>query len=300
MQRLFFESTTSKKYHLDKIWNYRIDECNRGIDEKWYETDFGSENEIAVPSCWNTDFELFRYEGVLWYQTCFYTAASTVRVWFEGVLNQCEVYVDGKRIGSHNGGFTEFSLIADGLCGNGHRITVRVDNTHTEDSTIPLSRVDWFHYGGIFRSVVIEEIEDVAFDKLKVRYDLSEDNSADVGIALFIENYGGCEVTDDLVVFLDDQEIYRKGVTVKENLEFETERIHIENIERWDMKNPRLYTVRIEFAGENKMDRVGFRKIEAKKDGIYLNGSKVFLKGINRHEEHPDWCRFLLALMEFY
>ena len=47
MQRLFFESTTSKKYHLDKIWNYRIDECNRGIDEKWYETDFGSENEIA-------------------------------------------------------------------------------------------------------------------------------------------------------------------------------------------------------------------------------------------------------------
>ncbi len=289
MQRLFFDSTTSKKYNLDKTWSYRIDNCNVGKRERWFESVFDDENTISVPSCWNTDYKLFGHEGILWYQTCFYTPASTIRVWFEGVLNECDVYIDDVLIGSHSGGFNEFSFTADGLCGGEHRITVRVDNTHTEDSTIPLSRVDWFHYGGIFRSVVIEELEGVSFDKLKVRYKLSENNSADAAFELELENHCECEMTDTLSIFLDDTEIYKKDVTVDKKLRLETGLIHIENIERWDTENPRLYTVRVEFSGKNMLDRIGFREIVTKSDGIYLNGRKLFLKGINRHEEHPDW-----------
>lgn len=274
---------------MDKAWSYRTDKFDVGKSDGWCKNKFDNENTIAVPSCWNTDFKLFDYEGVLWYQTVFNTRTSAVRIWFEGVLNECDVYVDGKPVGSHIGGFTEFSVMVRDLCCGEHRLTVRVDNTHTEESTIPLARVDWFHYGGIFRSVVIEELEDIAFDKLKVRYSLSENNSADAEIGLEIENCGKDEITDELHIFLNDEEIYRKRLTVAERLCFESESVHIENIERWDIENPKLYTVRVEFSGKNIIERIGFREIKADSDGIYLNGKKLFLKGINRHEEHPDW-----------
>lgn len=59
----------------------------------------------------------------------------------------------------HYGGFTEFSSLMTNIGKGKHTIVMRVKNTNTDLDTIPLTHVDWFHFGGIIRSVEVHEIE---------------------------------------------------------------------------------------------------------------------------------------------
>jgi beta-glucuronidase len=63
----------------------------------------------------------------------------------------------------------------------------------------------------------------------------------------------------------------------------------LENIELWEMKSPKLYTVVASTDTDDLIDKVGFRKVEVKDNNILLNGKSIELLGVNRHEEHPEW-----------
>lgn len=288
MDRLFTRSTTAKYTALNKIWDFLADPQNKGIDEKWYESFPENTIEMCVPSCWNTTLGYFRYVGTAWYRTFFETSEENIHITFEAVNNECDVYIDGKHIGHHYGGFVEFGFDAFGIgCGK-HEITVRVNNTPNLKDTIPHENCDWYNYGGICRGVGVVEISNVLIRNTVIRYTLSEDMKK-AGINIEAELFALKETTDTIKVYCDDKLVCQKEITVDGNGIFTLDGISLDNIRLWDIAKPNLYHITVEFGGENLTERIGFRKIETREKDVYLNGRKIKIIGVCRHEIHPDW-----------
>ncbi len=282
MLRLFKESLTRNIFDLDGMWNYCTDPAGTAV---WGSGLPEDKQCIAIPGCFNTEPGLLNYEGDVWMETAFYTAKPNIRLVFGGVNNECDVYVDGKHLGHHWGPFTEFAYTLEKFPAGEHKLVVRLSNLHNNQDTLPLSVVDWFHYGGIIRSVEVHEFADTAVDAFKIEYTLDGDN-ADLTVTA---NLRAFRQTDAPV------RLYCEGTMLAEteiSLLGEGQAVltaNLDNITRWNPDNPKLYTFTVEFDGDSLRDRTGFRTIEIKDRQFLLNGKVFKLKGINRHEVHPDW-----------
>ena len=286
MDRLFKRSNSAKWFKLDKFWDFCIDPNNKGNEEKWYENFPINKEKMYVPSCWNTTLGYFQYMGTAWYKTEFQIASNSIYLKFEGVANDCDVYLDKKYIGSHTGGFVEFGFELLNIKKGKHELVLRVNNDLNNKETIPHSFPDWYNYGGINRGVEIREIEDCYIKNTIVRYDL-EGNTANLFVTANIKTLK--KITDKLEVFVDDACVYSKEVTIDGDAEVVADGIKLENLKLWDIKEPNLYYFTVKFGGEDLIDRVGFRTIKTQGKNILLNGKKITLVGVNRHEIHPDW-----------
>ena len=288
MDRLFKRSNTKKFTTLNKMWDFITDPENIGVSEKWYENFPDGSIKMSVPSCWNNTLGYFRYVGVTWYRTEFFIESDSVSIIFDGVNHECDVYVDGKHLGYHYGGFVEFSFDAEGIGAGRHELIVRVDNTTNTTDTIPHTNTDWFNYGGICRPVGILELEKSNIRSLVCKYDLSEDLK-NVTLRVISSITSNEPVTDELEVLVDGESVFKKTITVNGKLDFESDGILLENIKLWDINKPNLYYVTVKFAGDDLIDRIGFRKIEARGKDLFLNNRKIKIIGVCRHEIHPDW-----------
>lgn len=291
MIRAFQQHEIRNNRLLDGLWAFALDPENKGLAEGWM-TDWPKHSrQIFVPGCWNNEIGLYDYEGIAWYRTTFTNQNQChIRLVFEAVLGQADVYVDGMLVGSHYGGFTPFALVCPSLPAGEHSLVVRTDNTHTHQ-TIPLKRVDWFHYGGISRSVMIEQLPDVFIERLQVRYDMQGDNAlADITVSLRTLQ-GSPGLTVPLSLVLEGTEVYQADIHAA--LEGEVVDVRIRQtwpaVRRWDLGKPELYIVRARTDTDDLTDRIGFRTIRVADGCILLNDNPVYLQGVNRHEEHPEW-----------
>jgi beta-glucuronidase len=298
MARLFREHKIRKIEILDGAWNFATDPRGVGIDEGWYNGFDGV--STVVPSVWNIKEGLEEYEGVCWYSREFSCEGGTLRFVFGSVLTEARVWLDGEYLGSHYGGFCQFELIKPGTSKGEHRLTVRVDNSF-DGKSIPQSGVDWYHYGGITRQVSLERLEGISILSARLEYTLSDSlESADCRVALTLYNANDTELSDNISVRVLDSEV-NLPVTLKpgEKLEICTQIFTISGFELWSTDNPKLYSLEASSSSDDLYDRVGFRLVEVKRDGVYLNGRRTELLGVNRHEEHPDFgFAFPEALME--
>ncbi len=282
MLRLFKESLTRPIFDLDGLWYYCADpeganNWNNGLPTH--------KKSITIPGCFNNEPGMLNYEGDVWMETEFITAKPNVRLVFGAVNNDCDVYLDGKHLGHHWGPFTEFSFTLENLAPGAHKLVLRVNNVHNEEDTIPLSNVDWFHYGGIIRSVEVHEFESAAVEAMKLEYSLCG-NTAKLTAKLALRGFG--QVTAPVRLLLDGKVLAEETVTVCGSSET-TLTATLEDVQLWSPESPTLYTFTAEFAGDSLRDRTGFRTIEIKDRHFLLNGKPMFFKGVNRHEEHPDW-----------
>lgn len=283
MLRLFRESYTRKISDLDGLWYYHADTTGT---ENWATGLPESKKAIMVPSCWSNEPGMLHYEGDVWMETSIFTSLPNARIVFGAVNNECDVYLDGKHLGYHYGPFTEFSFIAEGLTPGEHRLVLRTNNLHNEEDTIPLSNSDWFHYGGIIRSVEVHEFASVLIESMKLEYILTADN--DASINAIISLYSAKDIHTSLRLSVDNEALAECQVSVCGRTEISLP-VTLHNISRWDPTNPILYTFTAECEGDSLRERTGFRTIEIKDRGFLLNGKPIFFKGVNRHEEHPDW-----------
>lgn len=285
---------------LNGFWRFATDARDIGIAEGWY-TGLPKAETVAVPSVWNTQMGLLTYEGAAFYQREFYTGGGTLRFCFGGVMTAATVWLDDMLLGTHYGGFCQFELVARDVCEGTHRLTVRADNRFDEHS-IPQKRVDWYLYGGICRDVAVERLEGVCTLCAHLEYDLMPDRSAaDYCFALTLYNAASCEVQTPLTLTLGGDVVYTGSVTLAagETLEWRSPVLRLDGPRLWDPDDPYLYGIAVETATDGLCDRVGFRSVEVKADGVYLNGRRVELRGVNRHEEHPDWgFAFPVGLMK--
>src|ERR1035437_1177219 len=125
------------------------------------EYNFATDKTLFVPGDWNTQRqELYYYEGTVWYRKRFeYKVKDDKRVflYFGAVNYEAIVFVNGKEIGQHVGGFTPFNFEVTGLLKTGENsVVVKVDNKRKLEA-VPTINSDWWNYGGITRQVTLIE-----------------------------------------------------------------------------------------------------------------------------------------------
>jgi len=289
MLRLFKRHTKRDVTLLDGIWRFCTDPHRRGMDEEWFKVFPKESRDMVVPSCWNNTLGLYDYEGLAWYATTFEMKTNAAHIKFHGVTGLAKVYVDGTLIGEHYGGFIDFGFTVQAEIAE-HTLVVAVDNTHDTINTIPLARVDWFHYGGIIRSVELIHIHDAWISNCNIGYVLDKNlQNVTLKIQATIEAPKKILHNQTVQVYIDNQLICRKTVDLQEHTTITFDNVEQRNIQLWDVDNPKLYYIRIETDTDDIIERIGFRDIKTKDRKILLNNKELFLKGINRHEEHPDW-----------
>ena len=281
MLRLFKESLTRNITDLDGRWYYCADESGLA---QWQSGLPACKKPIMIPGCWNNENGMLQFEGDVWLETEFYTTEENIRLVFGAVNNECDVYVDGCHWGYHWGPFAEFSFTKK-LSPGMHRLVVRTNNLHNEVDTIPLSNVDWFHYGGIIRSVELHQFRTACVDSVKLAYTLDGNNAllrANISLQAFTA------VSAPVKLLLDGVVLAQQEVTLEDSGSI-TLQAELKDVALWSPHSPALYTFTVEFADDSLRERTGFRTIEIKNSKFLLNGDPIFFKGVNRHEEHPEW-----------
>ena len=291
---------------LDGNWKYIVDVYNTGAmdyranpvpdrssffaDRSFYsdqtrlvEYDFDYAKEIAVPGDWNTQrAELYYYEGAVWYRTkvdCHPEAGKRYFLYFGAANYQTVVGLNGRRIGSHEGGFTPFNFeVTERLVDGSNSIVVNVDNTRRLDA-VPTVNSDWWNYGGITRSVYLVETPRTFIRDFSLGLD-----PEDPAYLLGSVTLDGPDPAGEVAVSLEELKLEIPVQTDASG----TGRFRVAAApERWSPDNPKLYEVRIRSGADSLTDHVGFRTVETRGSEILLNGEPIFLKGVCIHEEKP-------------
>ena len=258
--------------------------------EDLIEYDFDAALTMHVPGDWNTqDERLFFYEGTAWFQRYFdYQPQGDRRamLYFGAVNYDCHVYVNGKKVGHHVGGFTPFNFDVTDLLHEGKNfVIVKVDNKRSA-SAVPTQIFDWWNYGGITRDVLLLSVAPTYIENYVLQL-----NKAVKGKKRFLDfslqlnrKEAGREVT------LNIPELKLKQTFITDANGCINSKLSALNskLSLWSPANPKLYRVELEMNGETISDSIGFRTIETRGKQILLNGEPVFLKGICLHEEKPN------------
>ena len=249
------------------------------------EYNFDASPTLRVPGDWNSQNEkLFYYEGTLWYKKSFdvqnYNDQKRYYVHFGAVNYRADVYVNGKKLGTHIGGFTPFNFEVTGILKEKDNfIVVRVDNKRAAEE-VPTLNTDWWNYGGITRDVSIIELSNTFIEDYKVQLDKENANL----ISGYVRLNGMEKSKNKVVIEIKELGISETFYTNKEGyLNFQ---IPVKSLTYWSDKNPKLYRVNLTAGSDQLSDQIGFRHIRSEGSGIYLNDEKVFLKGICIHEEN--------------
>ena len=290
MRRLFDEHKIRKVIDLGGAWKFSLDPDKKGINEGW-QNGLPCGETVIVPSVWNNELGNIMFEGWGWYERKFTTQGGTLLFQFEAVMTESTVWLDGKEIAKHYGAFTPFEVIVNDVCEGEHTLVVLADSSFDAHS-FPQRYTDWFNYGGIARDVTLHELKGISILLNHVKYELSSDlSTASVWSTVELYNANGEKTTSPLKITVGDCVIYSGEITLGayEKTTITNDKVSLENIELWEMKAPKLYTVVASTDTDDLIDKVGFRKIEVKNCDILLNGKSVEFRGVNRHDEHPDW-----------
>ena len=189
---------------------------------------------------------------------------------FDGVMLQFHLYVNDVDFGNFISGFFPVEVdIAKALRKKNNRILVVVDGS--EDPLIPPFGhvVDYLTFAGIYRPVYL-----VSHAKDYVK-DIRIEADADGTLKLYPEIIGDKKPSYKLY---DGYHLVAK---------FEEETIKFDDIVPWSIDEPKLYRLETTLGGEKRDDYIGFRDVDWKEDGFYLNGKKIKLIGLNRHQTYP-------------
>jgi len=245
------------------------------------EYNFATDKTLFVPGDWNTQRpELYYYEGTVWYRNRFqYQLKDNKRVFlhFGAVNYETIVFVNGKEIGKHIGGFTPFNFEVTVLLKNGENsLVVKVDNKRAFDA-VPTVNSDWWNYGGITRQVSLIETPITFVRDYYIQLKKGDKNTISGWIQL-----DGNQTGKSLKLEIPELKISKSVTTdAKGFASFELAAKPI----YWSPENPKLYDVTISTDNESIADKVGFRTIETQGTKILLNGKSIFCRGVCIHEE---------------
>ncbi|MXN90597.1 beta-glucuronidase [Flavobacterium sp. Sd200] len=248
------------------------------------EYNFDYEPALHVPGDWNSqDERLSFYEGTLWYKRDFVASPKQDKKYFLhfGAVNyECNVYLNGKKLGNHKGGFTPFQFDVTGKLTDGKNfVVVMVDNTRKKDE-IPTINTDWWNYGGITRDVTLIATPLSYIEDYKVQ--LAKDNKN--AIEGFIQVKGG-NSKETVTVEIPELKIKQSFTTDANGVaKFN---FPVKKLQYWSPENPKLYNVTVASGSDKVSDRIGFKTIKTIGKDILLNGESIFLKGISVHDENP-------------
>ncbi len=247
-----------------------------------YEYDMARSPVVSLPSSWLTHSpEMRHYQGLVWYQRHFTADPKPGERQFLrfGAANyRAHVYLNGKHVGEHEGGFTTFAFEVTGLVEPGdNQITVGVDSVRTTKD-VPPPVTDWETYGGLTRAVTLVTTPATYVDDAWVRL------MRDGRIAVDAELDGKQAANLPLTLRIPALGVSLPGRTDSSG-HWRATMAAPAALVRWSPETPYLYDVEIAAGKDVWKDRIGFRTIAVRGHDIFLNGKPVFLRGIALHEE---------------
>ena len=223
---------------------------------------------------------------------------------FGGIYSAAFVYLNGEYVGYTQGANNDHEFdITQYLRPGKNRLAVQVmrwsDGSYLECQ-------DMFRMSGIYRDVYIYNVPKVSVRDHYITSNLDALKAYKEGtmnVALELDNRDKLTGKKGVVVKLNDPEgklVAEKTVTINFSAEKDIEKANVnfdvKNLQAWTAETPNLYTVSV-IQRENGQDELafstkyGFRHIEIKNSLIYVNGQRVFFKGVNRHDTHPLYGR---------
>ena len=289
---------------LNGEWNYIVDVQEEGYydyrmkptqwgffqnakpqrPEDLIEYDFDKSPTMQIPGDWNTqDERLFFYEGTVWFKKSFQAVPMQdyrTLLYFGAVNYDCHVWVNGKEVGHHVGGFTPFNFdISDLLIEGENTIIVKVDNKRHAEA-VPTLIFDWWNYGGITRDVMLVKVPPVYLEDYNLQLTSLEGRRLSFSVKL-----NKPEADHTVTLSIPELKIKKTIKTAADG----TASINMKaKPQLWCPENPKRYQVEITLDNSTIGDSIGFRMIETRGKQILLNGQPIFLKGISIHEEKPN------------
>ena len=274
-------------------YDYRMEVLKNGFfmnqkpksPDELIEYDFDLAPKMQIPSDWNTQSELlFFYEGTVWFKRSFnYTKIPDKKVilYFCAINYEAIVYLNGKIIGKHIGGYTPFNYDVTEYINDGDNfLIIKVDNKRNRDN-IPTNIFDWWNYGGIIRDVALVETNKVYVQNYTIYLKNRKVNEVQFRVQL-----NSKVANKEIEINIPEFNFVQKYKTNNEGLMIESKVLN--DLVLWTPENPKLYTIIITLDGEEILDQIGFRTIETKDKSILLNGKPIFLRGISIHDEMPN------------
>ena len=215
-----------------------------------------------------------------------------IHICFEGVEEAMYLWLNGQFIGYAEDSFTpsEFDLTPY-IKEKGNVLAVQV---HKMSTAAFLEDQDFFRFFGIFRNVTLKAIPDVHLEDVWFKPVLNQDNeSGSVSVSMKVSATDSQNVTAGFI--LKDRE---ENILVEKSLQLNKENDHLEgticvdleSVRLWDNHNPYLYHAYVELKAEDGSLAevipydIGFRRIEIIDKVVYLNGKRLVITGVNRHE----------------
>lgn len=225
-------------------------------------------------------------------------AAKRTLVEFDGVMTYFELYVNGHLAGSHKGGYSRARFEITPYVHEGENtLFVMVDSNERNDIPPFGCVIDYITYGGIYRDVNLYLLEPVFMTDVLFRYDMTGENTAEVYPEFYVDNAGPA-FTGVIAVTVADREgrellSYSQDVSVAAGCSHITlDRRAVNGITRWDPEDPHMYVVKAVLKKDAQEldtieDDIGFRTYECRADGLFVNGRRIILVGMDRHQSYP-------------
>ncbi len=296
---------------LSGFWDLRFDPEGQG-DQSGWAGGFAGGRPVAVPASWNDQFEDGRdFLGPAWYQTHFDlpwgwdAARKCIALRFGSVNYMAEVWLNGVRLGQHEGGHLPFEFdVTPHVRSEGNLLVVCVEGELAPDrvppgnvppdpqhmfvdqqDNWPPSSFDFFPFCGIHRPVLLYATAPDGISGLSITADLAgSEGQVHVQVK---------RAADDTVTARLTLKGHGADLAVETSVAAKAEAVlTVPDAALWAPGSPYLYDLTVELARHGAaFDRyqlpVGIRTIKVEGDTLLLNGKPIYLKGFGRHEDFP-------------
>ena len=296
--------------------------CDDMVEWDFFCTDgrnSGKWTKIGVPSCWELQgFGTYQY-GITFYGKPFPKGVADekgmykyefevpekfrgkqVNLVFEASMTDTEVKVNGRKVGSkHQGAFYRFSYNVTDFLKYGKKNLLEVTVAkESENASVNLAerRADYWNFGGIFRPVFLEVKPAVNLRHIAI--DAKMDGTFRANCYTNISNDGMSIRTQ--ILDKKGKKITETTVPVKAGGDWTSLQLNVSNPALWTAETPNLYKAQFSLLDKtgkvlhSETENFGFRTIEVREsDGLYINGVRINVRGVNRHSFRPESGRTL-------
>ncbi|MFL1013357.1 polysaccharide deacetylase family protein [Flavisericum labens] len=313
------KNTYVNKQKFNKEWCFvKLDDSvsETGFHEKDFDDSMWA--KVTLPHTPQLEPKIVnnQWQGICWYRKSFNLSngflGKQLFLKFEGAMNITEVWVNGKKLIEHHGGYLPFIVNFTNVANfdKENIVAVRLNN---QDNPVtgpkPLKILDFNTYGGIYRNVwliaknSLHITDPVGANKTAsggvfVTYPEVSEKAAKVKVKTHVKN-----ANDNAVSFtvkntlLKGNNVIITELSNEQKLEIDNDKevvveIQVENPELWSPKFPNLYILKTEIIQDGalidqEITRIGIKSMKFVGQDFYLNGEKTFLRGVNRHQEYP-------------
>ena len=294
-----------KAEKLNEDWRFlRIDSCwniHETPDMRNVDFDDSRWRRITLPHDWGIELSMspdkgscqgYLPGGVAWYRKDLSSqvlpSATRLFIYFEGVYNHSEVYLNGRLLGKRPSGFASFlyDLTPYLNAGGKNVLAVRVDHSQEADSR-------WYTGSGINRNVWLITAPEVHLAQWGTAYRLTRINGKKAEVEVDVETTDNratqSPMTLQATVELSDAngKAVAKASTAIGPQQKKTVKLTVSNPQRWTLDRPYLYTLTTRLSnGDQSAVKAGLRSLEFSPDrGFALNGQWMKVKGVCIHDD---------------